>query len=90
MSVFLLRTGSTPLLVSMPHTATAIPPELAARMTPAGRAVPDTDWHIHRLYDFAIELGASVLRHFRSMERKTRKAIQGDLDALAAIAKTAK
>ena len=62
MSVFLLRTGSTPLLVSMPHTATAIPPELAARMTPAGRAVPDTDWHIHRLYDFAIELGASVLR----------------------------
>jgi N-formylglutamate deformylase len=46
----------------MPHTATGIPPELAARMTEAGRAVPDTDWHIHELYAFAGALGASVLR----------------------------
>ena len=43
MSIFTLTPGATPLLVSMPHTATGLPPELAARMTDAGRAVPDTD-----------------------------------------------
>ena len=62
MSVFALTQGATPLLVSMPHTATGLPPELAARMTEAGRALPDTDWHIHRLYGFAAELGAGVIR----------------------------
>jgi molybdate transport system regulatory protein len=36
------------------------------------------------------DLGASVLRHFRNMERKTGKAIQADLDALTAIAKNPK
>ncbi|HVG81588.1 MAG TPA: N-formylglutamate deformylase [Methylomirabilota bacterium] len=62
MSTFTLTAGATPLLVSMPHTATSIPSELAARMTEAGRALPDTDWHLHRLYEFASELGAGVLR----------------------------
>jgi N-formylglutamate deformylase len=61
-STFALTRGSTPLLVSMPHTATGLPAELAARMTEAGRALPDTDWHIHRLYEFAGELGAGVIR----------------------------
>jgi N-formylglutamate deformylase len=61
-SIFTLTPGATPLLVSMPHTATGLPPELAARMTDAGRAVPDTDWHIQRLYEFAGELGAGVIR----------------------------
>ena len=36
------------------------------------------------------ELGAEVLRHFRSMERKTQKAIAADLTALAAVAKPSK
>jgi N-formylglutamate deformylase len=61
-TVYTLRPGGTPLLISMPHTATAVPPELAPRMTEAGRAVPDTDWHIDRLYAFASELGAGILR----------------------------
>ena len=36
------------------------------------------------------ELGTRVLKHFRSMERKTRKAIAADLNALASIAKPQK
>lgn len=36
------------------------------------------------------ELGQQVLRHFRSMERKTAKAIAGDLTALTQLAKPAK
>lgn len=56
-----LRQGTQPLLISMPHVGTYVPPALAARFTPEARQVHDTDWHLERLYDFADELGASVL-----------------------------
>jgi molybdate transport system regulatory protein len=36
------------------------------------------------------ELGTRVLKHFRSMERKTRKAIAADLSTLTALAKSPK
>lgn len=56
-----LHRGSAPLLVSLPHDGTQLPPDIAARLTPAARRVPDTDWHVARLYAVARELGASVL-----------------------------
>ncbi|MCK6449786.1 MAG: N-formylglutamate deformylase [Alphaproteobacteria bacterium] len=59
--VFRFEPGTTPLLVSAPHVGTHIPEHLAERMTPAALEVPDTDWHIDRLYDFARELGAGML-----------------------------
>ena len=58
---FRLHQGTQPLLISMPHVGTHVPPALAARLTPEARQVPDTDWHLERLYDFAEALGASVL-----------------------------
>lgn len=58
---FRFRQGTRPLLISMPHVGTHVPPALAARFTEEARHVPDTDWHLERLYDFADELGASVL-----------------------------
>ncbi len=58
---FRFRQGTRPLLISMPHVGTHVPPALAARLTDEARHVPDTDWHLERLYDFADELGASVL-----------------------------
>ena len=58
---FTLHRGSAPLLLSLPHDGSAIPDSLKARMTPAARHAPDTDWHVSRLYDFARELGASIL-----------------------------
>ena len=59
--IFTLHRGSAPLLVSLPHDGSAIPDALKARMTPAARGAPDTDWHVSRLYAFARELGASIL-----------------------------
>ena len=56
-----LHRGNTPLLVSLPHDGSAIPDALQARMTPVARGAPDTDWHVSRLYDFARDLGASIL-----------------------------
>jgi N-formylglutamate deformylase len=62
MDLLHLHRGSAALLVSMPHVGTYLPPALAARMTEAALAVPDTDWHVDRLYDFLDALGASILR----------------------------
>ena len=60
-AIVTLHRGTAPLLVSLPHDGSAIPPALQARMTPQARIAPDTDWHVSRLYDFARELGASIL-----------------------------
>lgn len=59
--VFELHRGSAPLLVSLPHDGTAVPDDIAARLAPDARRVPDTDWHVARLYGFARELGASLI-----------------------------
>jgi len=67
MDIYHLHQGTAPLLVSLPHDGTAVPDDIAARLTDTARRVPDTDWHVSRLYDFARELGASILvpRHSR-------------------------
>jgi len=58
---FTLHRGSTPLLLSLPHTGTWMPEALLARMHPRAAELEDTDWHLGRLYGFAQALGASVL-----------------------------
>ena len=58
---FVFHPGTAPLLVSMPHVGTYLPPAIAARLTVEARRVPDTDWHLDRLYAFAKEMGASIL-----------------------------
>ena len=58
---FRFSRGSAPLLVSFPHDGTELPADVAARMTPEALALPDTDWHVARLYDFVSELGASTI-----------------------------
>lgn len=59
---FHLHQGSAPLLVSIPHMGTDIPEDLRASYLPCALEVEDADWHLDRLYAFAHELGASVLR----------------------------
>ena len=61
MEICTIQRGTAPLLVSLPHDGTLVPDDIAARLTPQARRVPDTDWHIARLYAFARDLGASVL-----------------------------
>ena len=61
METFTLYRGNAPLFISIPHDGTALPDDLAARMMPSARRVPDTDWHVSRLYAFARELGASMI-----------------------------
>ncbi len=58
---FTFHAGSAPLLISIPHCGVYLPPAVAARLRPAARALPDTDWHLERLYAFARGMGASIL-----------------------------
>lgn len=62
MSVFRLRQGCVPLLISLPHVGTEIPAELADRLVPRALASEDSDWHLERLYaPLAEALGASLI-----------------------------
>ena len=66
MPPFSFKPGKLPLLVSVPHAGTGLPEELRGRMTEAALALPDTDWHVDRLYDFLDDLGASSIVANRS------------------------
>lgn len=51
-----------PLVLSIPHGGTHVPAAIHERLTEIGRELGDTDWHLDRLYDFADELDATVVR----------------------------
>lgn len=61
MPIFELHRGRLPLLISAPHDGSHLPLAIAARLTAEACRVPDTDWHIARLYGFAREMGASMI-----------------------------
>lgn len=62
MNVYDFQQGSLPLLISIPHAGTYVPEPIAQRFTLAGGRLADTDWHVDKLYEFASELGASILK----------------------------
>ncbi|NBB65673.1 N-formylglutamate deformylase [Pseudomonas sp. ODNR1LW] len=54
--------GSSPLVIGLPHTGTDIPSPILERMTSPWLARKDADWWVDRLYDFAVELDATLVR----------------------------
>lgn len=46
-----MKRGDSPIVLGLPHTGTYVPEEIFERLTPLGRTLSDTDWHIERLYD---------------------------------------
>ena len=58
---YTFHAGQTPLLISIPHDGRVLPVDIELRMTAAGKALPDTDWHVAQLYRFATDIGASVI-----------------------------
>lgn len=53
--------GTVPVIISVPHAGTHIPPAILERFCQPAKQLPDTDWHVGRLYAFARELGAHML-----------------------------
>ncbi|HSZ11774.1 MAG TPA: N-formylglutamate deformylase [Rhizomicrobium sp.] len=54
--------GAEPLIVSIPHAGVEIPPDVEENLVSLWLARQDADWWVDRLYDFADELGATVIR----------------------------
>lgn len=53
--------GTIPVIVSIPHGGTHVPDAILERFTPAAKQLPDTDWHVEKLYAFAREMGVHML-----------------------------
>ncbi|MCX2563134.1 N-formylglutamate deformylase [Acetobacter thailandicus] len=60
--VYSFTPGDMPVLITLPHAGQSLPEGLALRMTEHGSTLPDTDWYMETLYDFAQALGVGVLR----------------------------
>lgn len=59
---FRLDRGGAPLIVSVPHISTYIPPDLARRLSSPGLRGEDTDWHVDRLYGFLDRFDATIIK----------------------------
>ena len=56
-----LLPGSSPLIISVPHAGTAVPQDLRSQLTPLALTIPDTDWYVAELYDFAPGMGVTMI-----------------------------
>lgn len=54
--------GDGPLVISIPHAGSEIPPEIEAHLVSPWLARKDADWWLPELYAFAVDLGATVVR----------------------------
>jgi N-formylglutamate deformylase len=54
--------GQAPLIVSVPHTGTEIPPDIENQLVSPWLARKDADYWVDVLYDFARTLGATTVR----------------------------
>ena len=78
--VYQFHAGDSPLLVSVPHDGWTIPSAIVQNMTGEARGIPDTDWHVSKLYDFVRDRGASLLsanfsRYVIDLNRPTDDAV---------------
>jgi N-formylglutamate amidohydrolase len=61
MRLWELSRGDSPLVIDVPHAGTHVPDAIALRLTETARTVPDTDWHVDKLYAFTRGTGATML-----------------------------
>ncbi|MEO8346308.1 MAG: N-formylglutamate deformylase [Betaproteobacteria bacterium] len=59
--LFQLHRGDSPLVINSPHSGTYLPDAMRERLMPIALCVPDTDWHVERLYAFARDEGVTLL-----------------------------
>jgi N-formylglutamate deformylase len=57
-----VRRGAAPLVLSLPHTGTELPPEIERQVASPWLARKDCDWHVEHLYAFAETLDATLVR----------------------------
>ena len=66
MKLFELREptkAEVPIIISVPHAGTRFPPEIRNHYKKKMRRhLDDTDWYVHKLYEFAPRLGISIIK----------------------------
>lgn len=61
-TIFHVRRGISPLIISIPHLGSELPEDLRGQYSQEALGCPDTDWHLDRLYDFASRFDATVIQ----------------------------
>lgn len=61
MELYRYYPGIYPVVVNIPHAGTQIPPMLRERMTDEAAMLPDTDWFVDKLYNFARDMHVHLL-----------------------------
>ncbi|WP_417254401.1 N-formylglutamate deformylase [Celeribacter sp.] len=56
--------GDSPVILGLPHTGTYVPDTVRAKLNERGRALADTDWNIHHLYDGLLPIATTVRATF--------------------------
>ncbi len=57
------KAEKVPIIISVPHSGTEFPDEIEGDYLESQKAVlDDTDWFVHDVYDFASQLGITVIR----------------------------
>ena len=54
-NVYDIKLGDSPVVVSFPHSGTALPRGLCGRLSKTALELPDTDWLVPELYDFLLD-----------------------------------
>jgi formiminoglutamase len=63
MSFLEITRGDSPVVLGLPHTGTELPDGIGDALNDRGRAIADTDWHIHDLYEGLLVGVTSVRTH---------------------------
>lgn len=61
MELYRYYPGIYPVVVNVPHAGTQLPPLMAERLTREAVTLPDTDWYVDRLYNFARDMHVHLL-----------------------------
>ena len=64
MDPVVVKKGSSPLVLGLPHTGTHVPEDIRAKLNEEGRLLRDTDWHIDTLYAGLIDEATTVRATF--------------------------
>nr|WP_041376384.1 N-formylglutamate amidohydrolase [Polymorphum gilvum] len=60
--MIVVQERTAPLLLSIPHSGSRIPPAIERRMTATGRLQTDLAWHVDSLFEFAADMDVTVVR----------------------------
>ena len=91
--LFYLQEADSPIIANLPHSGTHVPPTVAEQFTAAHLiSLPNTDWHLDKLYSFLPALGVTVLganysRYVIDLNRKLSHPLIGPFKR-APVAKT--